>query len=325
MCTRARGAHRVCKRIEPLTSLPKVPPNVHFEYHPNECYDWGTMGWVLSRKIVDVNRYTHFIFMNSSVRGPFLPAYLWGKVRWQDIFISRLSDSIKLVGPTISCEGSPKDGDVNGTWRTNPHVQSYVVVTDKIGLNAMWEEGSVFECYSNMWDVIYYAELGSTWAVLSAGYGIDSLMLRYQGIDWTNLDTWDCNARVNPYGENYYDGITIDPFEVVFVKVKDLLLERDWSYAVHAAKYDLWLQVQEKDRLSAITGNVWKEDPSKLKRYKIGYMRYFGSACFDAAFYRDNNWDQKAVANDTQLWEHWVQSGQFEARPHRFTCELKAE
>ena len=63
--------------MQPLTSLPKVPPNVHFEYHPNECYDWGTMGWILSRKIVDVNRYNHFIFMNSSVRGPFLPAYLW--------------------------------------------------------------------------------------------------------------------------------------------------------------------------------------------------------------------------------------------------------
>jgi len=61
-----------------------------------------------------------------------IPGIPQGKVRWQDILISRLSDSIKLVGPTISCEGSPKDGDVNGTWRTNPHVQSYVLVTDKV-------------------------------------------------------------------------------------------------------------------------------------------------------------------------------------------------
>ena len=65
----------------------------------------------------------------------------------------------------------------------------------QIGLNLMWEDGTVFECYTNMWDVIYYSELGSNWAVLSAGYGIDSLMLRYQGVDWTDLDTWDCNAR----------------------------------------------------------------------------------------------------------------------------------
>lgn len=56
-----------------------------------------------------------------------------GKVRWQDLLISRLSDKIKLVGPTISCEGSPKDGDVHSEWRINPHVQSYVVATDKVG------------------------------------------------------------------------------------------------------------------------------------------------------------------------------------------------
>ena len=59
----------------------------------------------------------------------------------------------------------------------------------------MWEDGSVFGCYTSMWDVIYYSELGSSWAVLSQGYSIDCLMMRYQGIDWTDLDTWDCNAR----------------------------------------------------------------------------------------------------------------------------------
>lgn len=65
----------------------------------------------------------------------------------------------------------------------------------KAGLNAMWEEGSVFGCYTSMWDVIYYSELGSSWAVLAAGYTIDCLMMRYQSIDWTDLDTWDCNSR----------------------------------------------------------------------------------------------------------------------------------
>ena len=59
--------------------------------------------------------------------------------------------------------------------------------------------------------------------------GARSVKISSLGIDKTM-------CRVNPYGENYYDGITIDPFEVIFVKVKELLLERDWSYAVHAAK-----------------------------------------------------------------------------------------
>lgn len=59
----------------------------------------------------------------------------------------------------------------------------------------MWEEGSVFGCYTSMWDVIYYSELGSSWAVLAAGYTIDCLMIRYQNVDWTDLDSWDCNSR----------------------------------------------------------------------------------------------------------------------------------
>ena len=62
--------------LQPLESLPDVPSNVRFEYHPNECYDWGTMGWVLTNRLVDPGAYTYFIFMNASVRGPFIPPYL---------------------------------------------------------------------------------------------------------------------------------------------------------------------------------------------------------------------------------------------------------
>ncbi len=54
-----------------------------------------------------------------------------GRLRWQDLLLSRLTERTKLVGPTISCESSPKNGDVNGEWRTNPHVQS-VFAMDKV-------------------------------------------------------------------------------------------------------------------------------------------------------------------------------------------------
>lgn len=35
------------------------------------------------------------------------------------------------MGPTISCEGSPYKGDKDGEWRKTPHVQSYLVATDR--------------------------------------------------------------------------------------------------------------------------------------------------------------------------------------------------
>ena len=55
--------------------LPLLPRNVRIEYHPNGCYDWGTIGWLLDSGKVDTRPYNYFIFMNSSVRGPFLPVF----------------------------------------------------------------------------------------------------------------------------------------------------------------------------------------------------------------------------------------------------------
>ena len=34
------------------------------------------------------------------------------------------------------------------------------------------------------------------------------------------ISNWHCNQRINPYGEFYNDGISVNPYEVMFVKVK---------------------------------------------------------------------------------------------------------
>lgn len=39
-----------------------------------------------------------------------------------------------------------------------------------------------------------YAEMGSSASILRAGYNIDSLMARYQGVDWRQTENWGCNA-----------------------------------------------------------------------------------------------------------------------------------
>lgn len=48
----------------------------------------------------------------------------------------------------------------------------------------------------------------------------------------------DC--RMNPYGNFFYDGISLEATEVVFLKVKDRLLNLRYSYALHAQHYDKW-------------------------------------------------------------------------------------
>jgi hypothetical protein len=62
-----------------------------------------------------------------------------GRMHWMSAFTSRLTGSVKLVGSTISCEGSPLHGQQKGRWRRNPHVQSYAVATDKVSqLQLYW-------------------------------------------------------------------------------------------------------------------------------------------------------------------------------------------
>ncbi len=115
-------------------TLPQVPSNVLYEFHPNGCYDWGTIGWVLENGKINWRKYKYFIFMNSSVRGPYLPPAMQGLISWQELLLNKLAGNVKLVGATISCEGSPFEGNIAGEWRTNPHVQSYVIATDQVGV-----------------------------------------------------------------------------------------------------------------------------------------------------------------------------------------------
>ena len=62
------------------------------------------------------------------------------------------------------------------------------------GLRVLQEDGLVFKCYETLHDTVWNSELGSSVAIFAAGYTIDSLMLKYQGMDWQNKANWDCNA-----------------------------------------------------------------------------------------------------------------------------------
>eukprot|EP01025_Chloroclados_australasicus_P067784 TRINITY_DN939_c1_g1_i1.p2 TRINITY_DN939_c1_g1~~TRINITY_DN939_c1_g1_i1.p2 ORF type:complete len:416 (-),score=23.99 TRINITY_DN939_c1_g1_i1:2601-3848(-) len=308
--------------ITPLDPLPVLPKNARYVYHYNEGYDWGTFGWLINEKKVDINKYDYFLFLNASVRGPFLPTYLKGVMRWVDLFISKLNDKVKLVGPTINCQGTPKDGDIQGEWRYNPHVQSYAMATDKVGLKVLLDNGQVFTSYSLFWHTIYYSELGASLAILQAGYNIGSFMMRYQGVDWNNQDNWGCNDKFNPYGQYNYDGIALHPFEVLFVKVKEHLLTNNrWDFVRTAYKYDEWMTAQyANDGSLDILKNEWTSNPAVFKIPHILAMERRGSGCFDLQYYKDNNQDLPSW-DDDRLFEHFVQMGQFEGRLYRFTCE----
>ena len=66
----------------------------------------------------------------------------------------RIDNSTKLVGPVINCEAVPYKGNCKGNkWRRNPHVQSYALATDRVGLQVLlvcWSPPPSLACNHTM-------------------------------------------------------------------------------------------------------------------------------------------------------------------------------
>lgn len=102
----------------------------------------------------------------------------------------------------------------------------------------------VFTCRDDLWATIYHSEVGSSAAMLAAGHNLGSLMVRYRGVDWRDRRAWGCNGGLGPaLAEHANDGMSLDPYEVLFVKVSSGLLLEQLAPAMTAAKYDAWLSV----------------------------------------------------------------------------------
>ena len=235
----------ILQKVNKLTvnesRLPRLPPNAHYLQHENECFDFGTFGWFLASKIVDTSLYKYFIFMNASIRGPYFTAYFHAAAMWWfTVFTQMINDEVKLVGPTINCE-------------QKPHVQSYLLVTDQVGLSILTDKSSgVLNCKKDYTDAVVNGEIGASQIILKAKYQIASLQIKYQGVDFRKSENQNCNSRVSPiFVDRSVDGITHDPYELVFVKYKgrppfDSDLER------RAMIYQKWLDEQPKTKKSGI-------------------------------------------------------------------------
>jgi hypothetical protein len=230
------------------TKIPSLAKsNVYYIQHENKCYDYGTIGWFFVKHTIgnpwtkgtsitnsnnthrkfNLAQYKYFIFMNSSIRGPFFPPYFRKFLSdhqtefnepfyWYYIFTKRIDAKVKLVGCTISCE-------------TPVHVQSYFLTTDFLGLSVLLQGGSkdgsdppgVFECHASRQDTIWLTELSISTRIINSGYSIDCLLTKYQTMHFSEKNNYKCTLPGNPYMDKMMDGTSLEPYEVVFIKYND--------------------------------------------------------------------------------------------------------
>lgn len=301
------------------TALPELPANAEY-LSIRGCYELGNVGKILSglsKVQVDINQYQYFLWLDSSVRGPFLPSYLTkmkNSPLWHTLLTSRLTDTIKLVGATISC--SPVSLLEDASMLVLPHVESTIMATDLAGLKVIQDAGC-FDCYDTWRKAKVKGEITASAAILQAGYNLDCLMLRYEGVDWQDRSKWRCGAMIAPHQEGTYDGTSLNPLEVMFVKVKHGPTMQPDSVAYQAVKYTEWQTENKASGAQDISKNDWKTHAYKHMQGKVKLKDF---KCFDADYYINSApWEFEGMSAQ-KAFKHFLEFGFQEGRAYHFTC-----
>ena len=188
-----------------------VPDYVTIFFRDNIGYDFG--GW--SDALLTNNLYTkydNFIFVNSSVIGPFVPSYY--KNKWTDIYVNGLSDNVKLFGSTINTMRDPLN---------RSHVQSYIFSMNKTTLKYLidCEIFSVINYANTFDDAIWNKEILMSRKIIQNNWNIGSLLINYKNVDFTFS-----NKKPEEYNIQFLDDIMNECsknvlwniYEVVFIK-----------------------------------------------------------------------------------------------------------
>ncbi|KAM0748986.1 hypothetical protein T439DRAFT_327486 [Meredithblackwellia eburnea MCA 4105] len=222
-------------------------PNIKIIQRNNTCYDLGAYGEVLLKNDKELRRrYSKFILMNASVRGPFVPR--WSDVCWSEAYSSKITQKVKMAGMTMNCLGGkapwiPALAD-KGPWR---HIQSMILATDTVGIDLLLTPEGLDACH-NDYNGAISTEIGLTKLITNAGYDVDAMGLGFHSEpDFTKTceleDVWD---EGNYFGEN------VNPFDTMFVKTKRGIqahtLDR-YTEWVDGAEYSSYDACRPKDEM----------------------------------------------------------------------------
>lgn len=186
-----------------------APPYVKIMKRHNIGYDFG--GW--SDALLTNNLYSNydkFIFVNSSVIGPFIKS----NVKWTDIYLNGLVGNVKLFGSTINTICNPIE---------TAHVQSYIFAMDKTTLNYLikLEIFSMTKYAITFDDAICNKEVVMSRQIIKNGWNIGSLLPCYKNVDFTFKEKSPSDYGIPFVGDvlfSCYRNVLWNEYQLVFVK-----------------------------------------------------------------------------------------------------------
>jgi hypothetical protein len=188
--------------------------NVEFLERENKGFDFGAYSHGLEK--MEWDKYAYFIFLNAGIRGPLVTARELQNIRqWPEMFLSRLSDKVKMVGPVISCE-------------RHVHMPSILFAIEKATVKLFMSKNIFTREAQSIDQLVTESEVFMSKLLFDEGYTIDCLMLQYQGVDWRKIYNetggsmvYNCNRAKNPMVMNWYGSsklYDLNHLETVFVK-----------------------------------------------------------------------------------------------------------
>ena len=187
----------------------KVPSHVRVIKRDNVGFDFG--GWSDALLLYGLHAgYDNYIFVNSSVEGPFLAPYY--PYIWTDVYLDGLVGNVKLFGSTINTIYDPAK---------MAHVQSYIFSMEKETLHYLIDCGIFSTDYCKTFDcAIYKKEVMMSRKIIEKGWNIGSLLPRYSGVDFTRKDAkyYSNMPKEGDLMNRQYRNILWNETQLVFIK-----------------------------------------------------------------------------------------------------------
>lgn len=170
--------------------------------------------------------YSNFIFINSSVRGPFLPHYM--RTDWTDVFTDLLKDDIHLVGSSINIlsSASPNSLLFKDIYQYRPpytHVQTTAFALSAEAFQYLIDIG-FYDVDRELTkdEVIIHYELRLSQEILKKGWNFTSILPVYSSFDY-RLKNENSNNTSSRGGDTLYKDAfysrSLTPLELIFIKV----------------------------------------------------------------------------------------------------------
>lgn len=196
----------------------------------NVSFDFGAYSSVILN--IDYTKYNYFIFMNDSVRGPYLLNWFPRDHNWTELFTNKLDEQTKLVGATINFH------------KGNPHVNSEMFATDLTGLKILIQNKIISKEILTKKPVTT-REIKQSQIILNNNYNIACMLEAYKNVDFRKFRGKDYrkNGRLNanlkgsgdPLYRRRYFGMSLTPFETIFYKTNRDIDNRTMN------KYSDWI------------------------------------------------------------------------------------